>query len=91
MNLSQDEIINDLVGDLWRRRIIGEMSRDELRNRVSPGPVNIEAARQAHLKAEEIVKKHMQEKLGVEEQKQGYPRSLKQHPQQRILIGNTII
>jgi predicted ABC-type transport system involved in lysophospholipase L1 biosynthesis ATPase subunit len=66
------------------------MSRDELRTRITGG-VPLETKEQAHHKAEEIVKKHMNEKLGVEEQKEHYPRTLKQHPQQRIYIGDTII
>jgi hypothetical protein len=88
--MDYEVIVNDIVGDLWRRRIIGEMSRDELRTRITGG-APLETKEQAHKKAEEIVKRHINERNGVEEQKQGYPRSLKQHPQQRIYIGDQIL
>lgn len=101
--------LDDIVLDVIKHRIIRDMDRDELRQRVNNikaasqpstqskiaryfdkhSQVTINSTEEEHKQAERIIQRNIDENTGVSNK--DYSWKLKQHPQQRILIGDRII
>lgn len=86
--------LDDIVLDVIKHRIIRDMERDELKNRVMRyydrhSQVEINSTPEEHKEAERIMQRNIDEKTGTSQSE--YSFKLKPHPNQRILVGDKII